>query len=40
MAILKYADMDGNKSIDMEDFLMASVDLSKNSFLNYMQKAY
>jgi len=37
---LNYADITGTGSIDKEDFLMASVDLSEKSFYKYCEIAF
>lgn len=40
ISICDNVDIDGNGQIDYNDFLLASVDLSKDSFMNYCKKAY
>lgn len=38
--IIKNVDIDGNNFVDYNDFLLASIDLSKESFTEYLKEAY
>ena len=38
--IIQNVDIDGNNHVDYNDFLLASIDLSKESFIEYLKEAY
>ena len=38
--IIQNVDIDGNNHVDYNDFLLASIDLSKDSFIQYLSAAY